>query len=123
MAVKRMGSKKDPKTMKCLRCGRLPEGIKPKDGTIHTCAVCGQQHFVDIIGDRLTLTVVERPDLRKTPQKTEAEKRIEALEQENEELKQQLQEALRNACEWEAAAEGLARMIEEMKVKEHESND
>lgn len=40
------------------------------------------------------------------------------LKLENENLKKEIQDARKDAAKWQAAADGLARMIEDMKSKE-----
>lgn len=142
MAVKRNFSAKDSKARSCLKCGRPLDLEDLKDDTVCTCK-CGQKMFVDRYGDRVTLTVCEKPDLRRRiPDNIEAMQmidharlhkvimahnngadlveKIDALENENKDLKAQLEEAKKNAAEWEKAADGLARMIEELKSQAKE---
>lgn len=86
--------------------------------------------FVDRYGSRIILTVCEKPDLRRRIQNNKAAlqmkdvatllDKIDALESENENLKVQLEESKKNAIEWEKAADGLARMIEELKSQPKE---
>ena len=52
-------------------------------------------------------------ELRKPVKKTREEQRIEELEKQLEETLAQLAEAQKSADEWKAAAEGLAKIIEE----------
>lgn len=121
MAVKKTFSKNDTKAKVCLSCGRaISEQLK--DDTIYTCEYCGQGHFVDFAKDRITLTVTERPEHRHriapTPDWAEVAEENRRLKLENENLKKEIQDARKDAAEWQAAADGLARMIEDMKSKE-----
>lgn len=121
MAVKKTFSKNDIKAKTCLSCGRsIDEHLR--DDTIYTCEYCGQGHFVDITKDRITLTVTERPEHRhriaQIPDTKELAEENRRLKLENENLKKEIQDAKKDAAEWQAAADGLARMIEEMKNKE-----
>ena len=68
-------------------------------------------HFVDIHGHRVALTKKEAEEFRRRHKATMEEKRIAELEE-------QLAAAQKSAKEWEDAAEGLARCIEDMKEKE-----
>lgn len=130
MAIKRSFSTKNSKQYICLKCGSqiLPDDLK--DNSVYKCVQCGQQMTVDRYESHTVLTVIERQDLRRrippeimyaTPQqKTE----IIRLLQENDSLKDQLHTANRKIMElwkkagdWQQAADGLARMIEEMKEK------
>ena len=135
MAVKRSFSIHNPRFCCCLLCGAqiIPDNLK--DNTIYTCGKCGQKMTVDRYENRATLTVIERQDIRRrippeimnaAPQQ-KAE--IKKLLQENSSLKSQLhtaegkiKELRREARDWEKAADGLARMIEEMKEKEGARN-
>lgn len=80
--------------------------------------------FVDINGSRATLTVAQVEDLRRriegnreeqTRQQDTAD--IQQLLNENRALKSQLEKARKDAAGWEAAAEGLARMVEQLKAQ------
>lgn len=62
MGLKVTGSIYSKRARKCLKCGS--ELKKLKDDVINTCQECGQQHYVDITGNSLALTVYERPELR-----------------------------------------------------------
>ncbi|MCM1217246.1 MAG: hypothetical protein NC548_22325 [Lachnospiraceae bacterium] len=135
MAVKRSFSLNNQKFCSCLTCGAQiePEGLK--DNAVFTCGKCGQKMTVDRYENRATLTVIERQDIRRrippeimnaAPQQ-KAE--IKKLLQENDSLKSKLhtaegkiKELRREARDWEKAADGLARMIEEMKEKEGARN-
>lgn len=129
MAVKRSFNATDTKARSCLKCGRPLDLEILKDNTIITCK-CSQKMFVDRYGSRIILTVCEKPDLRRRIENNKValqmkdcaklHDRIDALESENEDLKVQLEEAKKNAIEWEKAADGLARMIEEMKSQTKE---
>lgn len=111
MAIKRSFGVKDNKGRACLKCGRTLPIEQMKDDTICAC-VCGQKMFVDRYGSRATLTVCERPELRRRLEKeAEDDKDTEIIK-----LKAQLAAAKQDAKEWEEAADGLARMIEEMKA-------
>lgn len=105
-----------------MRCGRIFETVQLKNDTIATCALCGQQHFVDLLdGGMCVLTVFERPELRRKETKADPDpvpipepvqqekKRLKAPagkrrsaartpeRAEVEELKRQLKEALKRA--------------------------
>ena len=109
MAIKRSFGVKDKNGRACLKCGRQIPIEAIKDDTIHTCACCGQQMFVDKYGSRAVLTVCERPELRKRlEQKPKDDKDTEIAK-----LKAQLAAAQKSADEWKAAAEGLSKIIEE----------
>lgn len=66
MAIKRIIGKQNNKYKSCLRCGQATEQ-KLWDDTVYTCQRCGQRHFVDVYRDRIVLTVVEYPDIRRRP--------------------------------------------------------
>ncbi len=131
MALKRIFSTKDKKNCICLKCGTQIEPDRLKDNSIYTCAQCGQKMTVDRNGSRATLTVIERQDLRRrTPPEItgdevrQAEEILKLIEK-NETLKSKLDaangkiaELRREAEEWQQAADGLARMIEEMNERE-----
>lgn len=110
MAIKRSFSVKDKKGRACLKCGRELPLEQMKDDTICTC-VCGQKMFVDRYASKAVLTVCERPELRRRLEKIKDDKDTEIAK-----LKAQLAAAQKDAREWEEAADGLARMIEEMKA-------
>lgn len=135
MAIKKSFSVKNSKQCTCLKCGAqiLPENLK--DNAVYTCAQCGQKMTVDRYESCAVLTVIERQDLRRrippeimnaAPQQ---KKEISKLLQENEVLRNQLvsanskiTELKRKIRDWQQAADGLARMIEEIKVKEGADN-
>lgn len=131
MAVKRSFSVKNKSQCVCLKCGAqiLPDNLK--DNMVYKCVRCGQEMTVDRYESCTVLTVIERQDLRRrippeimnaAPQQ---KKEISKLLQENEVLRNQLvsanskiTELKRKIRDWQQAADGLARMIEEMKEKE-----
>ena len=135
MAVKRSFSLNNKSHCVCLKCGAqiFPDDLK--DNTVYKCVRCGQRMTVDKYENCTVLTVIERQDLRRrippeimnaTPQE---KGEILKLLQENEVLKNQLiaannkiTELKRKARDWQQAADGLARMIEEMKAKEGAGN-
>ena len=135
MAVKRSCSLKNKSHCVCLKCGAqiLPDDLK--DNTVYKCVRCGQEMTVDRYDSRAVLTVIEKQDLRRrippeimtaAPQQ-KAE--IMRLLQENDSLKDQLHKAdgkikelRKEARDWERAADGLARWIEEIKEKEGAGN-
>ncbi len=135
MAIKRSFSVKNSKHCNCLKCGAQLNAGLMKDNTVYACAQCGQEMTVDRYESHIVLTVIERQDLRRrippeimnaAPQQ-KAE--ITKLLQENSSLKEQLhianakiKELRQKARDWEKAADGLARMIEEMKAKEGADN-
>ncbi len=111
MAIKRIFEKHNTKARTCLKCGAPIGDHILKDNKPYTCQSCGQVHFVDIYGHRVALTKKEAEEFRRRHKATMEEKRIAELEE-------QLAAAQKNAKEWEDAAEGLARCIEDMKEKE-----
>lgn len=115
MAIKRSFSVKDSKGRACLKCGKPLSLEAMKDNTICECS-CGQKMFVDRYGSRAVLTVFEQPELRKRMEQTPKDDKDTQIAV----LKAQLAAAQKNAKEWEDAAEGLARMIEEMKAQTKE---
>ena len=114
MAIKKSFSKTDQKHRTCLSCNHKIEE-RLKDNTIHKCVRCGQKHFVDVYSDVIVLTVAERPEIRRrhTGSATDTAETIR-------ELRRELSEALAEAQEWKEAAEGLARMVEEMKANQNQ---
>lgn len=81
MAIKIIIGRANKKYRKCLRCKKqIEEALK--DNVIYTCEHCGQQHFVDIYGGNIALTVVEHPYARRrpcgllTPEQQEARRRL-----------------------------------------------
>lgn len=134
MAIKRSFSVKNQKFCCCLTCGAQIEPDELKDNTVYVCAQCGQKMTVDRYESRVVLTVIERQDLRRrippeimnaTPQE-KAE--IIRILQENDSLKDKLhiangkiKELRQKARDWQQAADGLARMIEETKKKEDDA--
>lgn len=124
MAVKRIFNLQDSKARSCLNCGSKIGKGKLKDNTIYTCPSCGQKMFVDISGSRATLTVAQVEDLRRRIEGNREEQTrqqgtedIQQLLNENRTLKSQLEKARKDAADWEAAAEGLARMVEQLKAQ------
>ena len=135
MAVKRSFSLKNKSHCVCLKCGAqiLPDDLK--DNTVYKCVRCGQKMTVDRYESHIVLTVIERQDLRRRipPEIINAAPQQKAeimrILQENDSLKDQLHKAdgkikelRKEARDWERAADGLARMIEEMKEKEGARN-
>lgn len=111
MAIKRMFNTNDDKARRCLNCGKEIEAHILRDNKPYTCQKCGQVHLVDIYGTRAALTREEYAEFRRRHQGSKEEQKIKQLEAE-------LAEARKDAREWEEAAEGLARIVEEMKEKE-----
>lgn len=135
MAVKRSFSLKNKSHCVCLKCGAqiLPDDLK--DNTVYKCVRCGQKMTVDRYDSRAVLTVIEKLDLRRRipPEIMNAAPQQKAeimrLLQENDSLKDQLHKAggkikelRQKARDWERAADGLARWIEEIKEKEGAGN-
>lgn len=131
MAIKRSFDVKNEKQRICLKCKAMLPQEDMQDDTICICGKCGQQMTVDRYGQRVTLTVVERLDLRRRipPEIAQAPTKeglkILALMDENKRLQKQLNEKeaeiaywRQQAAEWETAADGLAHMVEDMKQKE-----
>ena len=111
MAIKRIFEKHSTKARTCLNCNAPIGDHILKDNKIYTCPQYGQAHFVDIYGPSVVLTRKEAEEFRRRHKATPEEMRIAELEE-------QLAAAQKNAQEWEAAAEGLARYVEEIKEKE-----
>lgn len=115
-AVKRIADIRQKGATNCLNCGREMPRDKMKDNTIYQCVFCGYGHIIDRAGNMLTLTAKERADVRRRIQDAQAKEpderdaRIALLERE-------LKDARQQAKEWEAAADGLARMVEDLKLK------
>ena len=135
MAVKRSFSLNNKSYCVCLKCGAqiVPDDLK--DNTVYKCVRCGQEMTVDRYDSRAVLTVIEKPDLRRRvpPEIMNAAPQQKAeimrLLQENDSLKDQLHKAdgkikelRKEARDWERAADGLARWIEEIKEKEGAGN-
>ena len=135
MAVKRSFSLNNKSHCVCLKCGAqiLPDDLK--DNTVYKCVRCGQEMTVDRYDSRAVLTVIEKPDLRRRiPQEImnaapQQKAEIMRLLQENDSLKDQLHKAdgkikelRKETRDWERAADGLARWIEEIKEKEGAGN-
>ena len=99
MAIKRSFSINNQKFCCCLTCGAKIAPERLKDNTVCTCEKCGQKMTVDRYGSRVTLTVIEKQDLRRrippeimnaaASQKAE----IKKLLQENNSLKSELHTA------------------------------
>lgn len=111
MAIKRIFEKHNTKARTCLKCNAPIGDHTLKDNKPYTCPQCGQVHFVDIYGARVALTRKKAAEFRRRHKATPEEMRITELEE-------QLAAARRDAKEWEAAAEGLARYVEDLKEKE-----
>lgn len=113
MAVKRVFNLKNEKARTCLKCGRVIPVEEIEDDRPFTCPKCGQTHFVDIYGNACSLTVKEKPDLRrrhpdfKTPLEIKLALRLAAAEE-------RAAAAEKDAQEWQQAAEGLARAVEDL---------
>ena len=135
MAIKRSFSVKNQKFCCCLTCRVQIAPDELKDNTVYSCAQCGQKMTVDRYESHIVLTVIERQDLRRRipPEIINAAPQQKAeimrLLQENDSLKDQLHKAdgkikelRKEARDWERAADGLARWIEEIKEKEGAGN-
>ena len=66
MAIKRIIGRYNKKYKSCLRCGQAIEQ-KLYDDSVYTCDRCGQQHFVDVYPEKIVLTAMEYPDIRRRP--------------------------------------------------------
>lgn len=110
IALKRVSPMYREKARTCLRCGRQIEQHL-FDNVEYTCK-CGQRHFVDIKNNTLILTAAEHPEMRKRPWKEPQFVPEDSVDIQK--LRTELSQALKEAKEWEDAAEGLARQIEEM---------
>lgn len=130
MAVKRSFSVKNKSQCVCLKCRAHILQSDLKDNTVYKCTKCGQEMTVDRYESHTVLTVIEKPELRRRipPEIMNAapQQKVEIMRllQENDSLKDQLHTANAKIKElrketrgWEKAADGLARMIEEIKEK------
>ena len=118
MAVKRSCSLKNKSHCVCLKCGAqiLPDDLK--DNTVYKCVRCGQEMTVDRYDSRAVLTVIEKPDLRRRiPPEI-----MNAAPQQLHKADGKIKELRKEARDWERAADGLARWIEEIKEKEGAGN-
>lgn len=124
MAVKRIFNINNTKARSCLKCGHLipKEALTQiSDNKTGVCPNCGQANFVDINGNRCSLTVTEHPELRRKVDKLETTlEQTQALK--IKELEDKLAAARKRANEWEKAAEGLARMVENLKEEKRVSS-
>ena len=118
MALKKIFNKHDDKARRCLNCNAVIGPHILKDDKPYTCDKCGQVHFVDIYGARVVLTREEWAEIRRRHKGTPEEEKIKELTARIKELEKDLAAAQQNAKEWEAAADGLAHYIEELKEKE-----
>lgn len=123
MAVKRMFDISNSKARRCLHCDKEIDQKELKDNTVYKCRYCGKGQIVDRVGARVTLTDEARKEYRRRaiipdPMQQQRDKYEERIR----DLEEQLAEARKDAKEWEDAAEGLARYIEEMKAKEETEN-
>lgn len=125
MAVKRVTNIHNKKYRTCLKCGRLlPANMK--DDTKITCEHCHTEMFVDIYKNTLTLTAATHEYLRRrlTQEEKDQIEQIDptTLEKIREQIKREseaeLEKAREEAESWKAAAEGLARQIEEMNARQ-----
>lgn len=66
MAIKRIIGRRDKKFRSCLNCGQHIDKVL-RDDEVYTCERCGQQHLIDVYVDHITMTVAERPELRRRP--------------------------------------------------------
>ena len=66
MAIKRIIGRHDKKFRSCLNCGQHIDKVL-RDDEVYTCERCGQQHLIDVYVDHITMTVAERPELRRRP--------------------------------------------------------
>ena len=121
MALKKIFNKHDDKARRCLKCNAEIEPHILKDNKNYTCQQCGQVHFVDIYGPRVVLTRKEWAEIRRRHKGTPEEEKIKELSARIKELEKELAAAQQNAKEWEAAADGLARHIEELSEKERKA--
>lgn len=109
MSLKRAGSIHSRGTKNCLKCGYELQDIQ--DDVVNTCSHCGQQHLVDLIGSSLTLTVIEKPELRHRAIKVKA---VQQAEQAKEE-KQDLLEEFKQRIELLEKIDALKRELKEVK--------
>lgn len=136
MAIKKSFNIENLKQCSCLSCGSQILPVVLKDNSVYTCSQCGQKMTVDKYRSHVVLTVIERQDLRRRipPEIMDAapEQKAEILKllRDNEVLKtslflakEKIAELRREIREWQQTADGLARMIEEMKAKETAADD
>lgn len=119
-SIKRTGDFNQKSARKCLKCGAELKDLY--DNTVNTCACCGQQHYVDIWSNTLTLTVVEKPQYRRRineyAQEKEQEKEakikaeITALTLQVEQARQQQKEVIK---QHEQIKEEVERITEDKK--------
>lgn len=123
MAIKRSFDITNPKNRTCLKCGQTIERRDLKDDEIFACGRCGQKHFVDMNGRNCTMTVIERPELRRRPEIITATDLEVKLCKRIKELEGQLAAEKKNSKEWEEAADGLARMVENLTAEKNGWNE
>lgn len=117
MSIKSIFDKGDKKHRTCLKCGgAISLDVRLKDDTVYTCPNCGQAHFVDVFGSRVTLTKEEYAEYRRRPDPKDLSGKIERLEKE-------LEKARAEAQEWQQAAEGLARYVEQLTAQQGQKTE
>lgn len=62
--IKRLMFKNDRKALHCLKCNAEITALLI-DNMIFTCDKCGQTHYIDMYEKSISLTVTERPDIRR----------------------------------------------------------
>ena len=92
MSLKRAGSIHSKGTKNCLKCGYELQDLQ--DDVVNTCSHCGQQHLVDLIGSSLTLTVIEKPELRHRAIKVKAVQQAELVKEEKQDLLEEFKQRI-----------------------------
>lgn len=100
---KRIADINQKRATACLNCNQIMPRSEMKDGTLFFCGSCGFAHRIKRAGITLTLIAGQKEEYKKALCVDQVKK-----------LEKDLQESLKREKEWRAAAEGLARMIEEL---------
>lgn len=118
MSLKRAGDINQKGARDCLKCGTTLTNLK--DDVINKCDCCGQEHFVDIVGHTLTLTVVEKPALRRRPAERQAEAIAETKAMELAAITLQLKRLEIQQAQVEEQHSKILKMLEkrELEIKE-----
>lgn len=106
---------------KCLKCGSPLTDIE-KGVAISTCSYCGQQAFIDIMGNTMVLTAVERAEYRPkqatesaAPKAEEYDEAIKELRGMQKRLDMQAHEQIRSDKEKDEQIGDLKRQLTEQR--------
>ena len=102
-AEKRIADINQKRATACLNCNKIMPRSEMRDGTVFYCGSCGFAHSIKRAGSTLTLIASQKEESKQDSQADQVKK-----------LEKALQESIKREREWRAAAEGLARMIEEL---------